>query len=847
MGDAQENLEAKFARVYVAPHIRHEDGKAIKVGGYYRDVDGRSLLADSAKRAIKNEARKSSKPSGSQMVKEKMASKPKGAAGTKEDPIVTGDVEEAAKLLGEGKWVRLEQERQVSTLLDKLAEIVKDAKEKGEKAPDYDLCRVSVKNTNLFCAESKGIPRVKMPQFAGVPIKGSKADHFPKNAKGKVDLSGEFAKHLQKQGIGYKETKVNAEFLKASQNQLNGEKVAGIANAFEAKAISPDDEPIWVSTDDYVVDGHHRWAAAVAYGIERGEDVELAVRQVDSDIITVLDMANKWTKEMGIPQADVTKLSGVVMGEKVLKLAKSYVAPHIRGTKDGTVRVSGYWRSLKIGSRVEVRHDLGDEEGTVTSVSPKQKGMARRVTVRFDDGTESSWSEDRIVSVNGEDRDGSKMTPGEKQRMDAIRKVKEAEDMNIRRKINSEPVREINPKTESKPAREINPKTESKPAREINPKTESKPARPKRSKGISAETAARLPGVSPWAAADDPVRESRYASIARSDKETWRSNNPDWEVTVGKIGGPTTKKFKTKAEMREYVRLQKLNANYISVRPPKTDFADARTVYQRAAGIDEEDRLLGKGGNPTAVDEAEAFFRGDAGDEMPAAPAKHAMGRKPGDIVAGKYGGKVIYKKGGFYEWYEKPKKGSKIAKLARVYVSPHVRMYEDEPVMVGGYYRDVPFMSESFEPTMSEQRPAGDLRLGDVITDPNGYSGLITSVNRWKSSIPGAIDKEMVEVAVDYGPDRIRGTGRRESFRMPSSKPTQVIGKVDVAGGREMPRARDLRGLGINRGDDRIPMDSPAQVPPSERIATREDRLADFERRVERWRRQTRPRTAYE
>ena len=36
---------------------------------------------------------------------------------------------------------------------------------KGGKAPNFNLCNVSVTGSNLFCAESKGIPRIQMPQL----------------------------------------------------------------------------------------------------------------------------------------------------------------------------------------------------------------------------------------------------------------------------------------------------------------------------------------------------------------------------------------------------------------------------------------------------------------------------------------------------------------------------------------------------------------------------------------------------------------------------------------------------------------------------------------------------------
>lgn len=222
-------------------------------------------------------------------------------------PIRTGDVVEAAKLLGEGKRVELTSEDKVATLVKELKRLVDEAKAKGDKAPNYDLCNVTVKNTNLFCVENKGISRVKMPQFSGIPVPGSKADKFPKNDKGEVNLSEEFAKFLTTTdvtGDGIPEViddkKAKASHLKASQNELVGANVAKIASSMDATGIDPKYAWVWTSKDGYVIDGHHRWAAMVAHGLGKGEDVEVPIHEVDMDIITVLAVATKWAKEMGI-------------------------------------------------------------------------------------------------------------------------------------------------------------------------------------------------------------------------------------------------------------------------------------------------------------------------------------------------------------------------------------------------------------------------------------------------------------------------------------------------------------------------------------------------------------------
>lgn len=225
-----------------------------------------------------------------------------GGSGTVDDPVRTDEVEVAAVALSEGKHVVLDSKRRASTLLDDLAAQVNAAREAGTDPPDINLCNVSVPGTNLFCVSNKGIPRVQMPQLGGIPIPGSPADSFPRNEWGGVDIGPAFTDHLAEMGIGVDSTTVDAEVLKATQNELVGAKVVGIAAAMESGEMTPGG-PIYVTKDDYVVDGHHRWAATVAVGLGGGND-NIDVNVIDSDIITILAEANKFAIDMGIPPQD---------------------------------------------------------------------------------------------------------------------------------------------------------------------------------------------------------------------------------------------------------------------------------------------------------------------------------------------------------------------------------------------------------------------------------------------------------------------------------------------------------------------------------------------------------------
>jgi hypothetical protein len=227
--------------------------------------------------------------------------------GTKEEPYQTEDVDQAAKMLAQGKYVELHSREQVCTMLDKLAAHVEEAKRLGKKAPNYDLCKVTVQHTNLFCVQSKGIARVAMPQLSGIPLPGSKADKLLKNAAGEVNLGPMFLAHCKALGWGTESVMVRASYLKATQEQLNGVKVAGMANAMRLGKMPAQKDSIFVSHDNYIVDGHHRWAASVAEQIRSRSNVMIKCERINKDIIPILDESLRFALDMGLPQRGLTE------------------------------------------------------------------------------------------------------------------------------------------------------------------------------------------------------------------------------------------------------------------------------------------------------------------------------------------------------------------------------------------------------------------------------------------------------------------------------------------------------------------------------------------------------------
>ena len=189
-----------------------------------------------------------------------------------------------------------------NTDIDKVAKEISDAKERGEKAPNINLCDVTVPGTNLYCDDNLGIPRDQMPQFKGKPQPGTPAADMPVDEKGDVDTEPLFKKMLEDEGIKVVQTEVPADKLKATQSELVGDKVIGMMNALENDPNHPSiTAPIYVSRDGYVIDGHHRWAAITAYNAKHPDSqIPMKVQAIDKDIKDAIPMCNDFAEKQGV-------------------------------------------------------------------------------------------------------------------------------------------------------------------------------------------------------------------------------------------------------------------------------------------------------------------------------------------------------------------------------------------------------------------------------------------------------------------------------------------------------------------------------------------------------------------
>lgn len=250
-----------------------------------------------------------------------------GHSGTREDPIRCGkDLDLAVRALADGKAIQLRQPRQVATLLHKMRDVVKECKLKGEEAPNFNLCLVSVPGTNLFCHDSVGIPRAKMPQLGGKPMPNTPAMKLPINKKGEVDVSQLFIEHLQSIGIKVTEEMVRVSHLRASQSELVGAKVAAIMHQVEKGERDLNKGAIFATRDDYILDGHHRWAGGIGVNLDQhGSSLEMNVHRLDMDIGAAITLANEWTRQIGIAPKEAKSYGGWAM-----KLSDGFVRQLLR-------------------------------------------------------------------------------------------------------------------------------------------------------------------------------------------------------------------------------------------------------------------------------------------------------------------------------------------------------------------------------------------------------------------------------------------------------------------------------------------------------------------------------------
>lgn len=240
----------------------------------------------------------------------------------------------------------------------------------------------------MEASKDGGPDRSRMPQLSGVPKPGSKADRmFPGRAPGtEVDLASEFEPWLNKRGIKVVDTEVPSSVLKPTQDQLIESKVIGIAKFMQhAPKNSSIFNPIYITADNHVIDGHHRWAGNEVRNEVEGVPRWMKVRQVQADKDTSLRLATQFMDEYGLPRAGVDDKSGAV--SKFASLSTTYRLKEVDLAYNPLEKRDGHGKWTKGGASHGVKWPANPK---TTNLNGKDMSISRAVTMV---GRAYSWSE----------------------------------------------------------------------------------------------------------------------------------------------------------------------------------------------------------------------------------------------------------------------------------------------------------------------------------------------------------------------------------------------------------------------------------------------------------------------
>lgn len=134
------------------------------------------------------------------------------------------------------------------------AQLVAVVEDLGQRPSSSDLTLIEVTgHPNMFRkAATNPLRRCDMPQI--------ESEHFDA-----------FAAFLAGRGVKVKTVRIDPAMLWATQNQLDGRKVGKMVRAIRQDRLRSSEMPLWVSSDDFVLDGHHRWAAEAILSVGEHE------------------------------------------------------------------------------------------------------------------------------------------------------------------------------------------------------------------------------------------------------------------------------------------------------------------------------------------------------------------------------------------------------------------------------------------------------------------------------------------------------------------------------------------------------------------------------------------------
>jgi hypothetical protein len=166
-------------------------------------------------------------------------------------------------------------------IIVKPSEVREVMEEFAKREDNPDLTSMHIDGTNLYDEDNLGIPRNKMPQ---VPS----------------DTKAVYVLEMEKRGARVVRGVADPSKLHPIQAEISASKVGLIMKKLREKGTATDDGGrIIISKDNYVIDGHHRWAAAAMLSFE-DSSIKLPVIRVDMNHKDLIAATLAWNEATGI-------------------------------------------------------------------------------------------------------------------------------------------------------------------------------------------------------------------------------------------------------------------------------------------------------------------------------------------------------------------------------------------------------------------------------------------------------------------------------------------------------------------------------------------------------------------
>jgi len=212
----------------------------------------------------------------------------------------------------------------------------------ADRTDNPDLTNLEILGTQYFTKDNLGIMRDHMPQIP-------------------PDTQEAFIKAMQARGVRVDLVDVTPFGLHPIQAEISATKSGKIFRKMKKEGV--DDTPIVVSSDDFVIDGHHRWAAGLFLGLSpKHRNIKLKALRVDMPQEQLLDVVLAWNKAVGISSialgADVKDSMKKMLAFDIAvlkgKIKSTEVEKHLQGQHDQ----STHGRRFNTEVAPEVVHDV---------------------------------------------------------------------------------------------------------------------------------------------------------------------------------------------------------------------------------------------------------------------------------------------------------------------------------------------------------------------------------------------------------------------------------------------------------------------------------------------------------